>query len=48
MATMKVGTQEVLKIMFGTEEVSSLAIGEETIPVSGGDDYKNPVQTNEM
>lgn len=36
MATMKVGTEEVLKIMFGTEEVSSLAIGEETIPVDGG------------
>ena len=30
-----IGTDEVLKIMYGTEEVSSLAMGGETIPVSG-------------
>ena len=47
MATMMVGTQEVQKIMYGTEELTTLAIGDWSFPV-GGDDYSKMPLTIEI
>lgn len=43
MATMMVGTQEVQKIMYGTEELTTLAIGDWSFPVGGADYSKMPL-----
>lgn len=50
MATMMVGTQEVQKIMYGTEELTTLAIGDWSFPVGGGggSDYSKMPFTIEM
>lgn len=45
---MMVGTQEVQKIMYGTEELTTLAIGDWSFPVSGGDDYASKPFTIEV
>ena len=42
-----VGTQEVQKIMYGTEELTTLAIGDWSFPV-GGDDYASKPFTVEV
>lgn len=44
---MKVGTEEVQKIMYGTEELTTLAIGDWSFPV-GGDDYSKMPFTVEV
>lgn len=47
MAKMIIGTEEVKKIMYGTEELTTLAIGEWSFPV-GGDDYASKPFTIEV
>ena len=46
MGKIMIGTYEVLKIMYGTDEVSSLSMGGETIPVSGGSPSPTPTPYN--
>lgn len=51
MATIKVGTEDVLKVYLGTDELSSLAIGGETIPITPtppAPDYSTKPFTIEM